>query len=713
MPTKSSSHFPMKGAIGIAPAGFVAGCGSEYAIIPHFPTTEDMVCVPTETSNYSPPANGDRFAGRSVDAITYGNLTTDPNSLRYVAVGASGDEAVSEAGFVRLVDADAGTGLLGTGGETLTPPSGTPQKQFGWAVHGADVYDCFHGTSGTYYDACGEELLIGAPDTASGQTRGGVHWYYALANGNTHFARGGAIVPPLALPAGAEFGYAIASPRVLADETKPWDVAPDVPSWIAISAPGDERVLIYTVSSATPTFTKVLTLVGPDSGRRFGTSLATGDFDGDGIFDLAVGAPNPSGSASEGRVYVYRGQTGTPPLRSTPMVLLGWALTGTTTGGVQDDACGQALAAGRFVGDYDRDAIAIGAPNNDWDTPTSGPSRLQQGAVCTVVLQAATGASGLSKVSGVGGCATNPWTQSSNTTDEQFGRALAVGNYVNADGNGVSDNAEATLSEVAISRPGWSAATGEVAVFLTGSAGLDLTSLGAVIQQYPGTVSGARFGDSVNDGFVQESGWEDLMVGSPYDTTGANFDGGATLTQAIDTSSCTEIHGTWQADDVNSVARDIKIWTDPDAHTHLTFLDDFAVELHDSGGTGSLCEVTWDSESSDVTFDLVAGTDLDLGNPWSCGSGNTQTWVDVDGTVFLTAVLESMGVELPPELVALAGDQLMDVTIEYDGSTHIDLDFDLDNLSWGVANTAVGLDEECRPTGLPWGLDQTIAGVCE
>lgn len=52
-------------------------------------------------------------------------------------------------------------------------------------------------------------------------------------------------------------------------------------------------------------------------------------------------------------------------------------------------------------------------------------------------------------------------------------------------------------------------------------------------------------------------------------------------------------------------------------------------------------------------------------------------------------------------------------SIEYDGSTHIDLDFDLDNLSWGVANTAVGLDEECRPTGLPWGLDQTIAGVCE
>src|ERR1051326_9569600 len=49
-------------------------------------------------------------------------------------------------------------------------------------------------------------------------------------------------------------------------------------------------------------------LAPPVSGQMLGSSMATGDFDGDGFEDLAVGAPGPSwGSSVMGRVYLYKG----------------------------------------------------------------------------------------------------------------------------------------------------------------------------------------------------------------------------------------------------------------------------------------------------------------------------------------------------------------------------------------------------------------------
>lgn len=50
-------------------------------------------------------------------------------------------------------------------------------------------------------------------------------------------------------------------------------------------------------------------LIGSLFGEYFGASLGTGDFDGDGRDDLAVGAPH-WGDVDFGRVYIYQSSTG-------------------------------------------------------------------------------------------------------------------------------------------------------------------------------------------------------------------------------------------------------------------------------------------------------------------------------------------------------------------------------------------------------------------
>jgi hypothetical protein len=61
---------------------------------------------------------------------------------------------------------------------------------------------------------------------------------------------------------------------------------------VAIGAPGDSKVFVYPVApSAANPFTaapQVIVVPATFGSRRFGHALVSGDFDGDGIADLAV-----------------------------------------------------------------------------------------------------------------------------------------------------------------------------------------------------------------------------------------------------------------------------------------------------------------------------------------------------------------------------------------------------------------------------------------
>lgn len=113
--------------------------------------------------------------------------------------------------------------------------------------------------------------------------------------------------------AGAGFGSSIA---VLGD------IDGDGIEDFAVGAPtegtnGVNAGAVFRVSGATQQVIAGLTLLGPTAGGRFGQALAAGgDFDGDGIPDLAIGEPNfrsGPGFVDQGRVRIYpRAGVGAP-----------------------------------------------------------------------------------------------------------------------------------------------------------------------------------------------------------------------------------------------------------------------------------------------------------------------------------------------------------------------------------------------------------------
>jgi hypothetical protein len=106
---------------------------------------------------------------------------------------------------------------------------------------------------------------------------------------------------------------------------------------------------------------------GAEQDERFGLTLATGNFNGDGRDDLAIGVPNenltPSEVNDDGAVHVLFGARG--GLRPGSDQLLSERMPGVQHG--RDSRFGLGLGAGDFNGDG-RDDLAVGAP----DRPVGG-----------------------------------------------------------------------------------------------------------------------------------------------------------------------------------------------------------------------------------------------------------------------------------------------------------------------------------------------------
>ncbi len=111
-------------------------------------------------------------------------------------------------------------------------------------------------------------------------------------------------------------------------------------------------------------------------GEWFGSSLASGDFDGDGLTDLAIGAPAPLAGAGSGAVYILYGRTDLGGIVEIDVEIFNDRAS-EIRGIPTSPRLGETIYMGEFNGDnYDDLAISSRGPNNEgWVYIVYGRSR--------------------------------------------------------------------------------------------------------------------------------------------------------------------------------------------------------------------------------------------------------------------------------------------------------------------------------------------------
>ena len=265
-----------------------------------------------------------------------------------------------------------------------------------------------------------------------------------------------------------------------------------------------------------------------EDGDRFGSALAAGDFDGDGVDDLAVGVPDENDDArDDGMVVVFYGSVASGLLhrvdgevRAVAFERLAQVHAGAT--GEEGDRFGDSLATGDFDGDGFRD-LAVGVPGEDDAVTDEGIVIVFRGSIHGL----------LRLVDGeVQAVASERLSQShagaTNEAGDRFGSALAAGDF---DGSGTDDLAVGVPDEDDEADD-----AGMVIVFYGSSAhGLLRSVAGAqravaferLSQRHAGATNeaGDRFGASLAMGDFDDDGVGDLAVGVPGEDDEARDDG--------------------------------------------------------------------------------------------------------------------------------------------------------------------------------------------
>ena len=244
----------------------------------------------------------------------------------------------------------------------------------------------------------------------------------------------------------------------------------------------------------------------PEAGDHFGFSLASGDFNGDGYDDLAIGSPHESvGAADEaGAVTIIHGGPG-------GLTAEGNQLFSQDTAGIEDSAeagdyCASALAAGDFNRDGYAD-LAIGCP-------LEGLTADSMGAVAVIYGSAA----------GLGVEGNQLWHQESpgiegvGEVGDLFGFALAAGDFNN---DGFSDLAIGVPHEAV----GSTSFAGAVNIIYGGMARLTSNN-DQIWTQGEADIEdtaeeGDQFGASLAVGDFNGDGFDDLAIGARDETVNA------------------------------------------------------------------------------------------------------------------------------------------------------------------------------------------------
>ncbi len=643
----------------LAALPLLGGCmETEYnpVVLHDYPTANEAVCLPETTSSFRANPVLPVEAGTAVEIAGWGT-TGNLDSHKTTAAGAPWDGAGSV--LVHAADTSIGEIDLSTLARITPPPAALNAGRFGEALLAADVRDGMH--TGVSYLGYGEELLVGAPgQTAEVAAGRGVLLSYVVEYDSTDMPDGewtlDAMYQPTGLPLNAEFGAAIAAN---------YDGGPgDLPEWIAVGAPGIDRVYILEVdpdpaSSNRFSYLQQLRVRPSLLGSGFGSALSVADFDGDGYLDLAVGAPYDMGG---GRVFVYSGDPGDcggsfPALCNNPIELA------SGFGGGSDEF-GASLAAGHFFGAMvERVGLVVGSPGEDVDASEGG-------AICQFRFE--DDADTVRMYTAHHRCDENPDPMA----DARFGEAVAVGDFVPLDSNGSFSGDYADVEEIAVGIPGQDAGAvraGVVSILVPGEDGADLARRPTPLTElyrYHGDQTDALFGSALATNFVQDTPFEDLIIGAPgAGIATATGHGSISVTRSVlqsGTFPCHHLSGEWISTDVaGDEIRARAFWADDELSFEL--LTNVTIEVRDDDG--NFCEyVDGDDETDDDFYGTSYGWMELPSTEWVCGDTEATFNIDLgavgnlDGTLTYDSVAETFELYLDDTGAIFTGLNLLNWT---------------------------------------------------
>ncbi|MDX2033621.1 MAG: Ig-like domain-containing protein [Blastocatellia bacterium] len=234
-----------------------------------------------------------------------------------------------------------------------------------------------------------------------------------------------------------------------------------------------------------------------EDGDLLGTSVAVGDLNGDGIGDLAIGAPGANAPGTDsGRVYVFYGKTTLGGIVDLSPQKADLELIGEADG----DRFGTSLAIGDLNGDGKNDLL-IGAP-----LANSGAEKPDAGKVYAVFGNLGTGSSTINAVVGV--------TFLGGARSDNFGASLAMGFIHTKNGPAVDLLVGAPAFDNAVTG-GIQADAGAVYGFFGGASLTKQIDASAANFVATGPSAGAQMGFSLAAGNFNGDDFVDFATGAP------------------------------------------------------------------------------------------------------------------------------------------------------------------------------------------------------